>query len=376
MKKLIQFAIIALTGVAMAQTPPPPPPPAATPAPPAPATPAPAPRVRVAPRAYAYAVDDEGGSRSYLGVDVRDLNNDRISALKLKDDRGVEITMVDQDAPAGKAGLKEHDVIVTYNGNKVESQEQLRRMIRETPPGRKVALGIVRNGQPMTLEPTIGDRREMSRKYKVVVPPIHVRIPEIEVPEFAMLQYTRRNGVVVESLTSQLGEYFGVKNGEGVLVREIKKGTPAESSGLHAGDVIIKAGNERITSTEDWNRVLRQQRKGGNIPVVVMRERREQNVSLNIPERTDQSSLNIPGYTYSYSIDTDELARLGPEMEQATREWREKFQKEFEKNSKEWQKQQKEFQKEQQEWQKEFQKQQKEIHKELIKEKVKVSDDE
>src|SRR5437899_10129323 len=74
-----------------------------------------------------------------------------MAALKLKDERGVEITMVDQDAPAGKAGLKEHDVILEFNGTVVESEEQLRRMIREVPPGRTVSLGISRDGNPMKM---------------------------------------------------------------------------------------------------------------------------------------------------------------------------------------------------------------------------------
>ena len=86
---------------------------------------------------YFYA-----GGRSYLGVDIRDVTTDRMSALKLKEERGVEITMVDQDAPAGKAGLREHDVILDFNGTAVESEEQIRRLIREVPPGRTVTLGI------------------------------------------------------------------------------------------------------------------------------------------------------------------------------------------------------------------------------------------
>src|SRR5215831_3108549 len=89
------------------------------------------------------------GSRSYLGVDIRDITQDRVAALKLKEERGVEVTMVDQDAPAGKAGIKEHDVILDFNGAAVESEEQLRRLIRETPPGRSVTLGISRDGSPL-----------------------------------------------------------------------------------------------------------------------------------------------------------------------------------------------------------------------------------
>src|SRR6202161_3107989 len=95
---------------------------------------------------------EESATSSYLGVDISDVTTDRLGALKLKEERGVEVTMVDQDAPAGKAGLKEHDVILTVNDAGVESVEQLRRMIRETPPGRIVTLGLSRDGQAMTIK--------------------------------------------------------------------------------------------------------------------------------------------------------------------------------------------------------------------------------
>ena len=74
----------------------------------------------------------------------------------------MEVTMVDQDAPAGEAGLKEQDVILTLNGTDVQSVEQLRRMIRETPPGRVVALSVSRNGQAMTIKVELGDRKQIT----------------------------------------------------------------------------------------------------------------------------------------------------------------------------------------------------------------------
>ena len=108
---------------------------------------------------FGYSSEDFGGG-SYLGVDTRDVTADRLPDLKLKEEHGVEVTLVDQDAPAGKAGIKEHDVILTLNGNQVESVEQLRRMIREIPPGRTVNLGISRAGQSMTLKTQLADRQQ------------------------------------------------------------------------------------------------------------------------------------------------------------------------------------------------------------------------
>ena len=109
--------------------------------------------------AFGYSSEDFGGG-SYLGVDTRDVTADRLSDLKLKEEHGVEVTLVDQDAPAGKAGVKEHDVILSINGNQVESVEQLRRMIREIPPGRLVTLGVSRDGQSLTLKAQLADRKK------------------------------------------------------------------------------------------------------------------------------------------------------------------------------------------------------------------------
>ena len=108
---------------------------------------------------FGFSSDEGGGTTSYLGVDTRNLTPDRIADLKLKDDNGVEVTMVDQDAPAGKAGLKERDVIVSVNGSAVQSVEQLRRMIREIPSGRMVTLGLIRDGQPLTVKAQLADRK-------------------------------------------------------------------------------------------------------------------------------------------------------------------------------------------------------------------------
>src|SRR4029077_2922168 len=137
---------------------------------------------------------EDSGKTSYLGVDIADISKDRLGALKLKDEKGVEVTMVDQDAPAGKAGIKEHDVILTMNGTPIESGAQLRRMIHETPPGRMIKLGLSRDGQPLALEVQLADKhKEMTSWSKpgdihVNVPPIHV--PDIDIPSMNMVVVT------------------------------------------------------------------------------------------------------------------------------------------------------------------------------------------
>src|SRR5207253_10002080 len=134
---------------------------------------------------YGFSSEDLGGG-SYLGVDTRDIRADRLSALKLKEEHGVEVTMVDQDAPAGKAGIKEHDVILTMNGTTIESGAQLKRMIRETPPGRVATFGISRDGQPLTVKVQLADKgKEFAKNYPKE---FHIEIPPIppmpDIPAF------------------------------------------------------------------------------------------------------------------------------------------------------------------------------------------------
>src|SRR5215471_2148993 len=235
--------------------------------------------------------------RSYLGVDVRDITSDRVSALKLKEERGVEITTVDQDAPAGKAGLKEHDVILEFNGAKVESEEQFRRMIRETPPGRNVTLGISRDGSPMNVNVQIGDRGKLaSNVFRIERGPMVVapELPDFNIPfDIQVSTYTPALGVQVDNLNQQLGEYFGVKNGEGLLVKSVEKGSAAEKAGMKAGDVIIRADNEKVTDRSDLRRILRSHREGGKVTLGIVRDKREQNLTVDLPARKPRDSSSI-----------------------------------------------------------------------------------
>jgi len=282
---------------------------------------------------FGYSSDEGGGGTSYLGVDTRNLTQDRLSELKLKDDNGVEVTMVDQDAPAGKAGIKERDVIVSVNGSNVQSVEQLRRMIREIPSGRVVTLGLIRDGQPLTLKAQLADRKTAF----TVVPDVKIKPFKFEMPNVQVLQdmdipasvvvvhSSARSGLMVENLTPQLGTYFGAKDGQGILVRSVEKGSLAEKAGFRAGDVIVKVNNENISDTGDFTHTLRMKRddtKETTVTVGIIRDRKEQTLSLTLPERKRsemrQESLDIPDINAQVKAELDQarvhIAELQPEM--------------------------------------------------------------
>ncbi len=301
--------------------------------------------------AFGYSSEDFGGG-SYLGVDTRDVTPDRLADLKLKEEHGVEVTLVDQDAPAGKAGIKEHDVILSINGSQVESVEQLRRMIREIPPGRLVTLGISRDGQPLTLKTQLADRKKTfamagpGKSFSFTMPaippmpampampaiPATPFAPEVDMPvSIVVVHSSARSGLMVENLTPQLGDFFGAKNGKGVLVRSVEKGSRAEQAGFRAGDVIVKVNGESVSDSGDFTHAIHG-RKGSAVTVSIIREKKEQNLTLTVPERnqskildTDET-LEVPDADADTVIDLSdvqsEMARVKPEIERAVREVR------------------------------------------------------
>src|SRR5580658_2523326 len=88
---------------------------------------------------------------SYIGVMMQEVDSERAKALKLGEETGVELTLVEQDGPADKAGLKVGDVVLRYNGQRVEGNDQFARLVRETPPGHEVKLEISRGGAMQTV---------------------------------------------------------------------------------------------------------------------------------------------------------------------------------------------------------------------------------
>lgn len=282
---------------------------------------------------------EDSGTSSYLGVDITDVTTERLSALKLKEEKGVEVTMVDQDAPAGKAGIKEHDVILTMNGTTVESGAQLRRMIHETPAGRVITLGLSRDGQPVTVKVQLADKHKefsmigpKSKDFHFDVPKMPV-MPDIDIPSINMVVVTQsaRSGLTVENITPQLGEFFGVKNGNGVLIRSVEKGSRAEKAGFHAGDVIVKVNDHPVHDTSDFTHEVRS-RSGSSVNVGVVRDKKEQNLNLPLPDRKesgdlleeeslDEPIMNAESY-FELSKVQEEIAKLRPQMEMAAQDAR------------------------------------------------------
>jgi serine protease Do len=255
----------------------------------------PADRVRAA--SSRYVVQHSGSS--YLGVGVVEITAERAKELHLKEERGVEVRCIDANSPAAKAGLKEGDVVLEYNGAKVEGGEQFMRLVRETPPGRAASLTVFRSGSNQTLSATIGQRQtgqfafldsdeplmafpEMPR----VAPMPALRMPDM--PTSFMVWSSPTLGVESESLKPQLAEYFGVK--EGVLVRAVVHDSAAEKAGFKAGDVIVKVEGEKVTTPKEISAILQSSRSKRTLTITLIRHQKELVLNVVLEER---SSWNL-----------------------------------------------------------------------------------
>jgi serine protease Do len=244
---------LALPFGALAQAPPAPAPPPATPA-----------------RLLAAAP----GS-SYLGIGIQEITAERAKVLKLRDAAGVEITRVGPGSPADRAGLKAGDVVLQYNGVKIEGIEQFARMVRETPVGREEKLDIVRDGTPQSVTVKIGQHPASP----IFPEGFGFRLPDV--PRVFEGVRSPMLGVEVETIDGQLAQYFGVT--DGVLVRSVIKNSAAERAGFKAGDVILRVDDTKVGSAADITARL-QAAHGRALSVALMRDHKETTLSVDVPE--------------------------------------------------------------------------------------------
>lgn len=226
------------------------------------------------PAAFAQRVQRDmvllAGSGSFLGVGVAEITPERARDLKLKEERGVEVTRVSDQSPAEKAGLRVQDVVLEYNGQRVEGIEQFSRLVRETPAGREATILVSRDGQTQTLKATIASR--VARLGELGP----IRMPDT--PGALMSWRSPMVGIEAESLTPQLAGFFGVK--EGVLVRSVSSASPAEKAGMRAGDVIVRVDGKSVASPSDVTRGLRSAGENKTVPLTIVREKREMEINL------------------------------------------------------------------------------------------------
>ncbi|SDF65334.1 PDZ domain-containing protein [Terriglobus roseus] len=251
--------------------------------------------------------------QGYLGIMFHDVSDSTYNSQHLRDKRGAEIVMVDHDGPAGKAGLREHDVVLSLNGTTVEGEEQLRKLLHDMQPGRTISISVWRDGTERSLSATLSTREEVDKQARLqrwtvpnpdettastepAPPPPAPKSNSVFSHSFMsshllpmMPVYT---GATVDTMGPQLADYFGVKDGNGLLVHAVEGNSPAAAAGLHAGDVITRMNGNRVNTEKDWTRALHEG-KGKPITMIVVRDRREQTLTM-VPDGKKRSEVSEP----------------------------------------------------------------------------------
>jgi serine protease Do len=243
---------------------------------------------------FEMALEDEGGS--WLGVETQEVTAERAKDLKLSAERGVVIGKVLEESPAAKAGLKDGDVIMEINGQRVEGTVQFRRMIRETPAGRTLQLTVWRDGHSQTVNATLGKMQENRKRWMTAMPQVfNFRLPEMPevapIPDIPSIDWDNGNllmnrprlGIDAEDISGQLGSYFGAPDGEGILVRDVNPGSAAEKAGVKAGDVITSLNGERIHGLAELRLKLSAAGEGKTAKLGVLRNKSALTLDIEIP---------------------------------------------------------------------------------------------
>ena len=248
-----------------------------------------------------------------LGIGISDVTADDVKAKKLPGLSGALVGDVEENSAAAKAGIRRGDVIVEFDGERVRSESQLRRLVQETPAGRSVGVVVWRDGQRVTLsvEPQAASASRYSFTPRLEATPRPPRAPRAPMPVpaprifrendgdfriqpfelfhdgFAYAFGGGRLGVTTQALTTQLAAHFGAS--QGVLVSEVREDSAAAKAGLRAGDVITQVGGTTIDDTGDLARAVGNAK--GEITITVIRDRKTQTLKATIEDASPVRAL-------------------------------------------------------------------------------------
>lgn len=214
--------------------------------------------------------------RGWLGVSVEELTPSLRKKMKLGTQSGLLVTNVVENSPADDAGFREEDVIVEFDGQKVDEAEAFTNLVRDAGAEKKVTVVLMRDGERKTMEVILGKRRA-SQGYGY-------SFGSGSAPNVFAFSGRPRLGVQVHELDESLAAYFKVQPREGVLVLEVNEDSPAEKAGLKSGDVITKIDEEKIRDAEDLIETLAEYEDGDKVALAYVRQGKSASLEIAIED--------------------------------------------------------------------------------------------
>jgi serine protease Do len=193
--------------------------------------------------------------RGWLGVRAQDVPAATIASLGLTRSPGdiAIVTEVTESSPAAEAGIRVGDIIVEFNGKAVPKSHDFPSVIAETAPGQKVAFKILRDKKEQVIGVKIGE------------------LPDEGDPNQQLEARDAELGLRVQRITPETARRLGLSSSKGVLVMEVQPGSPADQVGIEPADVIREINQRPVTHVKDFERAMRQGRRGDRILLLVQR---------------------------------------------------------------------------------------------------------
>lgn len=263
-------------------------------------------------KSVTFEIKDKGRvQRGWLGVRFYE-----------NEEGDIEIIEVEKESPAEIAKLEVGDIILQIQGKDVTSGEMVVHEIRIRKPGQTITLKILRDGKEQDVQIRLDEYteedawREMEQRFPRLFVPEPRKVFEAAPRQKLRLGFETRKyiGVNLEALNPELAEYFGVKEGKGLLVGGVGEDTPAGKAGLKVGDVLVKADGKDLAVTADLSRVLQEKEKGDKIKLEFYRDKKKRSVEVEVAEEERNTLLRFTpedweDYTQTWGKHSDSILK-------------------------------------------------------------------
>jgi serine protease Do len=217
---------------------------------------------------YGQLVKTGKVTRGWLGVQIQELTPELARAFKLSQKNGVVVSQVEPGSPAARAGIQTGDVIVDYNGKRIESYRDLSLAVANTAVGTPAKIKLMRQGQPLNVELNVGE------------------LPVAEAQGSAPASggdEPGRLGLALSNLTPEIAARLGITGTEGAVVTEVRSGSPADDADIQTGDVIKEVNQRPVKTAAEVVAAIKGSPKGSTVLFRIERQGRSMFLAVEAP---------------------------------------------------------------------------------------------